>query len=88
MQLTPRAIIYWGSCSVLTAGNHSTLYPKNVNTLSLLQIIPSQVKVTMFDEVMWTWVSYFPVFLGISRYFPLPWEILLFPGLLTTLGAR
>ena len=60
----------WGSCSVLTAANHSTLYPKKVNTLSLLQIIPSQVKVTMFDEVMWTWVSYFPVFLGISRYFP------------------
>ena len=23
----------------------------------------------MFDEVMWTWVSYFSVFLGISRYF-------------------
>ena len=58
------------SCSVLTAVNHSTLYPKKVNTLSLLQIIPSQVKVTMFDEVMWTWVSYFPVFPGISRYFP------------------
>ena len=70
----------WGSCSVLTAGNHSTLYPKKVNTLSLLQIIPSQVKVTMFDEVMWTWVSYFPVFLGISHcpgkysYFPVYWQ--------------
>ena len=63
-------------CSVLTAANHSTLYPKKVNTLSLLQIIPSQVKVTMFDEVMWTWVSYFSVFPGISHcpgkysYFP------------------
>ena len=53
----------WGSCSVLTAANHSTLYPKKVNTLSLLQIIPSQVKVTVFDKLCG---HGFPI----SRYFP------------------
>ena len=40
------------------------------------------------NNVWWSYVDMGFLFPGISRYFPLPWEILLFPGLLTTLGAR
>ena len=47
----------WGSCSVQTAGNLFTLYPKKVNTLSLLQIIPSQVKVTLFVEFYYKYLN-------------------------------
>ena len=39
----------------------------------------------MIKAMEYIYISYFPVFPGKYRYFPPSWEILLFPGYLTTL---
>ena len=57
----------WGSCSVLTAANHSTLYPKKVKGIITAA---NNSKSSKGNNVWWSYVDMGFLFPGISRYFP------------------